>query len=237
MLRLENFSRNYGVKEVIKNLSFELKENEVVCILGPNGAGKTTLLEGIISHHRFYDSKIFYYEKELKTFEDHYQFLMDVSYLGHEPGLFYDISLIENLRYILDLYKTRKKNLKNWDEILHLIDRVGLYHRKNEPLRNFSRGMKQRAGLLRSIITNPKLMLLDEPLTGLDIKGKEFLLEYIQSNKNHSAFLIVTHDDDIFKSVADRYVFMHHGEIIADIVKHKYNLNTKQKIQDLMLSI
>ncbi len=237
MLRLENFSRYYGVKQVIKNLFFELKQNEVVCILGPNGAGKTTLLEGIISHHRFNHSKIFYYEKELKTFEEHYQFLMDVSYLGHEPGLFYDISLMENLKYIIDLYKPTKKNIKSWDEILDLTHQIGLYQRKNEPIRNFSRGMKQRAGLLRSIITNPKILLLDEPLTGLDTKGKEFLLEFIQSYKNEGSFLIVTHDDEAFSSVADRYVFMNHGEIIANIEKQKYNIKTKQKIQDLILRV
>lgn len=234
MLKLENFSRNYGVKEVLKNIFLELKEHEVICILGPNGAGKTTLLEGILSHHRYKKSKIYYYGKELRTIEEHYEFLIDVSYLGHEPGLFYDISLIENLRYILNLYKFKKKDLKSWDEVMFLIEKIGLYYRKNEPIRNFSRGMKQRAGLLRCMITNPKIFLFDEPMTGLDTDGKKFLIECIQSHKNQSSFIIVSHDDEVFNSVVDRYIFINHGEIIANISKDRYNADVKKKIHDLL---
>jgi len=115
-----------------------------------------------------------------------------------------------------------------------LIYQIGLYERRNDLVRNYSRGMKQRAGLLRSIITKPELLLLDEPITGLDIQGKEFLVQFLESFKKNASCIIVTHDEEIFSSIADRYVYLFQGKIIADVCKEKYNQTSKRKIQELI---
>lgn len=229
-----NYSRYYGYKKVLNNINFELKKNQIVCILGPNGAGKTTFLEGILSHHKQEKTEIYFNSKKIQTIQEHYEFLKHVSYLGHEPGLFLDLTLMENLEYIYDLYKPVKNNLYSKGEILEYIVRIGLYHRRNDLIRNYSRGMKQRAGLLRSIITKPEILLLDEPITGLDIKGKEFLIEFLDIYKTYGSCLIVTHDDEIFQLIADRYVYLHKGNIIADVSSEKYNKQAKEKIYELM---
>jgi ABC-type multidrug transport system ATPase subunit len=234
MLRLIEYSRYYGYKKVLDNIDFELHRNQIVCLLGPNGAGKTTFLEGILSHNRQGRTKFYYHSKEIHTLKDHYDFLKNVSYLGHEPGIFLDLTLIENLYYLLELYKPVKENLYTKEEILDLIYQIGLYERRNDLVRNYSRGMKQRAGLLRSIITKPELLLLDEPITGLDIQGKEFLVQFLESFKKNASCIIVTHDEEIFSSIADRYVYLFKGKIIADVCKEKYNQTSKRKIQELI---
>jgi heme exporter protein A len=234
MLKLIDYSRYYGLKQVLFDIDFELQENEIVCFLGPNGAGKTTFLEGILSHHRQGNTKIFYHSKEIQTINEHYKFLIEVSYLGHEPGLFLDLTLMENLQYVIELYEPIKPVLYSFEEILQLIDQIGLYNRRNELLRNYSRGMRQRAGLLRSIITKPKLLLLDEPITGLDKKGKDFLLEFLNFYKKYGSCIIVTHEEEIFHPVADRYIYLHKGRIIGDIPKERYNQLAKEKIQQLI---
>ncbi len=237
MLKLIDYSRYYGYKKVLDNIDFELNQNQIVCLLGPNGAGKTTFLEGILSHNRHGRTKIYYHSKEINNIKEHYDFLKNVSYLGHEPGIFLDLTLTENLEYILDLYQPVKQDLYTKKEILDLIYQIGLYERRNDLVRNYSRGMKQRAGLLRSIITKPELLLLDEPITGLDIQGKEFLIWFLESFKKYSSCIIVTHDDEIFSSIADRYVYLFKGNIIADIPKEKYNHQTKKKIIEIINSI
>lgn len=212
MLKLKNFSRFYGRKQILKNIDLNLNQNEILCILGPNGAGKTTLLEGILSHHRHKDSQIFFNNKEIKTIEEHYHFLENVSYLGHEPGLFLDLTLMENIFYFLDLYKYKRKVL-SIEEIKELLKKTNLYHRKDDLVKNFSRGMKQRSGLIRCMISNPILLLLDEPLTSLDEFSKNFLLEFLSNFKKTGSCLIVTHNDDIFKNIADRFIYLEDGKI------------------------
>lgn len=212
MLKLKNFSRFYGRKQIIKDIDLELNQNEVLCILGPNGAGKTTLLEGILSHHRHNESQLFFNNKEIKTIEEHYEFLENVSYLGHEPGLFLDLTLMENILYFLDLYKYKRKVL-SMEEIKELLKKTNLYHRKDDLIKNFSRGMKQRSGLIRCIISNPILLLLDEPLTSLDEFSKNFLLEFLKDFKKMGSCIIVTHNEEVFKNIADRFIYLENGEI------------------------
>lgn len=212
MLRLENFSRYYGYKKVIKNIELEIKENEILCILGPNGAGKTTLLEGMLSHYRQENSKLFFLGKEIKTLREHYEYLQYVSYLGHEPGLFLDLTLEENIQFFLDLYKYKKKVL-SYTEIEGLLHKLYLYDRKNDFIKNFSRGMKQRAGILRCFLSKPKLLLLDEPLTGLDENSKLFLLELLSEFKKTGSCIVVTHDSIFFKKIVDRSIYLNAGII------------------------
>lgn len=213
MLKLQNFSRYYGYKQVLFDVNLELKEKEILCIFGPNGAGKTTLLEGILSHTRTGNSKLFYKEKEIKTIEEHYEFLKDVSYLGHEPGLFYDLTLWENLQFFLSLYAPAKKDTWQTGEIIEYLKKIQLHHRRNDEVRFFSRGMKQRAGLIRCIITNPKILLLDEPLTGLDQQGKEFLIAYLAEFKQKGSAIVITHDLIPFLDVADTFIHLNQGRI------------------------
>ncbi|MCS7205747.1 MAG: ABC transporter ATP-binding protein [Leptospiraceae bacterium] len=236
MLKLQNFSRYYGSRQVLFNLHLELQSNEILCVLGPNGAGKTTLLEGILSHHRMGESKIFFEGKEIRTLSEHYEFLQHVSYLGHEPGLFLDFNLLENLQYFLSLYQPKKKDVLDWNQIEFYLKEIQLYSRRFEEVRNYSRGMRQRAGLIRCLITNPKILLLDEPLTGMDFQGQKFLLEFLKDFKKRGSVIVVTHDDEAFEEVADRFIALKKGRIIADIPRKKYTTSAKEKLQELLAS-
>ncbi|MFN3604664.1 MAG: ATP-binding cassette domain-containing protein [Leptonema sp. (in: bacteria)] len=212
MLKLKNFSRFYGYKKVINNIDLVLKPNEILCIMGPNGAGKTTLMEGILSHNRHEKSKIFFLDKEINSLQDHYQFLENVSYLGHEPGLFLDLTLTENLRFFLDLYRL-KREVFTRSEIDELLHQTNLFHRKDDLVRNFSRGMRQRAGLIRCIITKPLLLILDEPLTGLDEFSIKFLVGFLKEYKKKGSCILATHNNQVFQNVIDRTIYLNYGRI------------------------
>ncbi len=231
MLKLESYTRFYGYKKILEIPFFELKKNEIVCILGPNGAGKTTFLEGILSHNRQGNTKIYYNNEMIEGMEKHYQFLRNISYLGHEIGLFLDLSLWENLQYFAELYSIQfkpekmSKILKQWE----------LFHRKDDEVRTFSRGMKQKSALIRTMLTEPQILLLDEPLTGLDSRGKTFLIQFLKDFKQNGSVILITHDDEIFFDIVDRFVFLFKGKLIADIPNQKF-FEKKQEILNIIYS-
>ena len=228
MLRLEKFSRHYGPRTVLQNIDLHLKSGEVICIMGPNGAGKTSLIEAVLSHNRPQGARLFFKGSEVQTIDDHNQFLARCAYLGHEPGLLYDLTAIENLRFFADFHCARPPSRNHLESILAFVD---LSFRKNDKARTFSRGMRQRLGLARSMLHDADLSLFDEPLTGLDSQGVSMLVQLLRRIKDcKKSALIVTHDDQPFTGVADRYLFINNGQIIADIASDRYTDQAKQHI-------
>lgn len=202
---------------------------------GPNGAGKTTLLSALISRNPPEKGKIFFHGREISSRSQRQDYLARTAYLGHEPGLFYDLTAIENLQFFHGLFYNRVQNQNNGDKINTLLARCSLEFRKNDPVRSFSRGMKQRLALARVFLQEADIIFADEPLTGLDKKGEKLLLELLETNKAlNRAAIIVTHDETLFRNIADRFIFLNDGRIIADVKHENYNERTKRKIFEML---
>lgn len=197
LLRLENVARLYGQKLVFKGVSLELDAGEIALVAGPNGAGKSTLLRlaaGV---------------EEPTAGEVHCQAEPGkIGYLGHATFIYPQLSALENL-----LFWTRYWGHKRDDTLLNqALERMGLAHAAYERAGRFSRGMAQRLSLARVFILAPKLLLLDEPGTGLDIASRNILAREIASAKDRGAAILwVSHHMEQDLPLADKVLAIKDG--------------------------
>ncbi|WP_061207146.1 ABC transporter ATP-binding protein [Leptospira santarosai] len=180
----KDLSYSIGKKRILKQISFALFRGELVLLRGDNGVGKTTLLKVILNHERHKDSFSFIGSESAKP---------RISYLGHELGLYTSLSLEENLRYFLSIAKMEYTK----DKVETLLKLFRLWARKQDPIFTFSRGMKQKAALVRTLLTGGDLILLDEPFTAFDRSGLETAIRVLEEYSLNSAVLLVTHDPEI----------------------------------------
>ena len=186
MLQVRNLSKRYGNRLVLRGIDLDLGAGDCIGISGANGAGKSTLLK-ILAHRSAYDGGSVVYSERIRPF--------DVSWLGHEPGLYLDFSAQENLEFFARL--SGNGDTANVEGILA---RVGLGRTGQKRLREFSRGMKQRAALGRLLVEKRWLWLLDEPTTGLDIHAKELLRDLVDEHREDGgSVMLVTHHRDVME--------------------------------------
>ena len=208
MLSLINVTKRFGYRPVLNRACLEIKQGEAVGLLGKNGSGKSTLLR-IVSRILSYDfGSILWNGKPLMSSKlDSRRFLL---YLGHEPGLYPPLSALENLQLVANIYgedSSRKRIEKH-------LEAVGVDYSREGPIREFSRGMLQRLSLAKASIISWKLLLLDEPTTGLDSDGIELLSYMVESwKKEGRSLLVVSHDKLWISKYMDRVVVLENGEI------------------------
>ncbi len=218
ILQVKNLSKSFGKNPIIKNITFDIKEGEIVGFVGPNGAGKTTTLK-LISSLIYPDSgKIVINGHDL--LKEREAALSNVSAIIENPGLYTYLSGKENMEFIR---KVRGKSNKEMDFIINYI---GLSNRINDSVKKYSLGMKQRLALGMCILSEPKLLILDEPTNGLDPTGNiEFrnLITSLVKEKKISVFLS-SHILSEVDKICDRVLFIKEGELILT--------NSNQKNRD-----
>ena len=158
VVEVENVYKCYSLTEVIKHCSFQIYEGEIYGLLGTNGAGKTTLMKMILGLQRIDSGSILVLGKQAGV---HPEYLSEIGSMIETPVFYEHLNAKELLSMHL-MYMNKKANIP---DVLHL---VGLGHAGEKPVSQYSLGMKQRLGLARAIIHRPKLLILDEPLNGLD---------------------------------------------------------------------
>ncbi|TGK34598.1 ABC transporter ATP-binding protein [Leptospira gomenensis] len=185
LLVCKDLSYSIGKKKILKQVSFSLFRGDLVLLRGENGVGKTTLLRVILNHES---------QKNRFTFGSSVDSRKPkIAYLGHELGLYTSLSLEENLRYFLSISGVPTSQISAEP----LLRSFRLWTRRQDPIFTFSRGMKQKAALIRAILTGGDLILLDEPFTALDRSGLETAIHLLSEYSQNSAILIVTHDSGI----------------------------------------
>lgn len=191
-----------GYKKIFKNLNFSLYQNEFSILTGENGSGKSTLLK-LISH--------FSKHKEFKAypFDKKRPFL---SYLGHENGLYSSLSLKENLEFFNGVLPSKR----NPEEINFLLKSFNLEKRLEDPVHTFSEGMKKKSGIIRALLPASEILLMDEPLNGLDSKSKDAFLEILKQIKSTTTIVLVSHETESISKIAGRKLVIKSGAIIND---------------------
>ncbi|MCR9141559.1 MAG: heme ABC exporter ATP-binding protein CcmA [bacterium] len=239
-LRLAGLTKRYGYRRALIDVELDLAAGEIVCLLGPNGAGKSTLLSALTSRNPPDGGEIFFQDRPVRTIEERRAFLAGIGFLGHEPGLFLDMTAAENLSFFLSIndrrYTARKRDASEYRKrVDELLTRTGLAGRRDDRVRTYSRGMQQRLGLCRVFLTQPDLVLLDEPLTGLDREGAQAMRELLRDfAARGGAALITTHDEDFFRETASRYVFLKQGRLIADITADRYTPASRARVHEML---
>lgn len=187
----KDLSYSIGKKRILKQVSFSLFRGEFALLRGDNGAGKTTLLRAILNHEHHKDCFSFYTSEE--NLQSASSRSPQISYLGHELGLYTSLGLEENLRYFLSIARMEYPA----EKVETLLKSFKLWSRRFDPVFTFSRGMKQKAALVRALLTGGDLILLDEPFTALDRSGLETAVRLLEEYSQNSAVLMVTHDPGI----------------------------------------
>ena len=191
-LQCKDISKNYNGKVIFKNVNFELTENTSLVITGKNGSGKSTLLK-VISHLIRLDRGSINLEVGgIKIPRE--KFFTKIGLFAPYLNLYDELTASENLDFFYDL-KIEKKDDKK-ERIKFLLEKVGLYNRRSDLLRNYSSGMKQRLKLAYAVMGSPALLLMDEPRTNLDEQGIAVVYEFAEEQKKNGILVLATNEKE-----------------------------------------
>ena len=209
-LSLKNISKKYKDKEILKNITFDINEGELVCILGPSGCGKTTLLNIIGGFVSDYSGDVLLSNENINNIPPEKR---EIATVFQSFGLFTHKNVIDNVSYGLKLLKI-DKNMRG-KRARDMLEKVGLAGYEKKKIKELSGGEQQRVAIARSMVLNPKLLLLDEPLSNLDVHLRDVMRKEIKRIQKQFGvtMIIVTHDqEDAFK-LADRVIVINEGHI------------------------
>jgi len=203
---LTKIVKQFGRFAALRGVTAEFAPGRLYAILGDNGAGKTTLLRtlaGLIRPTRGSVSVLG--TKDLRAI------CKQVGYMAH-PSLLYDeMSGMENLRYFARLY-----GIEDARRCALLITTVGLDPAVTRPIGQYSQGMRQKMSLARALLNDPKVVLLDEPFSNVDVRSaREMVILLAQLRDQHKTVFVVTHQGALLENVADEFVWMEAGEIVS----------------------
>jgi len=211
-IEVENLRKRFGNIVAVGNVSFSVEKGEVFGFLGPNGAGKTTtirMLTGILTPDA---GKVVIEGINLR--ENQIQAKMKMGVVPEIGNVYVDLTAKQNL-YLAGKYYGLPKNIlvKKSEELLSTL---GLHDRRNDPVRTFSKGMKQRISIACAIIHNPHILFLDEPTEGLDVQSRRLIIKTITDmNKNGSTIFLTTHNIEEANKLCERVCIINKGEIVA----------------------
>lgn len=227
MIEIKKLIKQADNKIILKGIDLSIKQGETVAILGPNGAGKSTLLKVLATLIKPSSGLVKINGLDLK--KDQIEVKKSFGYLPHSSLLYDHYSPLENLIFFGKLYGV--KNIEK--RAVELVKEVGLSFFINDPVKNFSRGMIQRIAIARAIVHEPKILLLDEPHTGLDQGAISILNNVILSMKEKgSTTLMVTHDFKQAAEICDRIIIIKNGKIADDFrIKDKSLTFVSEKYQ------
>jgi len=225
VIELKELTKQFKAKTAVHKASFKIARGEIFGLIGQNGAGKSTLLKMIGGLIYPTSGKIHYFNQELGENQLYYE---RMGLLIEEAGLFPGYTAYENLELLAISYgmKNRKKQIKQ------LLELVGLKHTNKTKVKNFSTGMKQRLGIAIALLGSPDVLILDEPINGLDPQGIKEIRELILDlNKAGLTIIVSSHILEELSKVATRYAIIHQGKIMETISKDELLLQCEERIE------
>jgi lipopolysaccharide export system ATP-binding protein len=215
ILRAENLMKSYSGKRVVKDISLQLKQGEIVGLLGPNGAGKTTSFYMIVGLIKPNSGKIYLDEKDITKFPMYKRAQSGIGYLAQEASVFRKMSVENNILSVLQLTNLSKKEQKNKME--YLLDEFGLTHIRKNRGDLLSGGERRRTEIARALATDPMFILLDEPFAGVDPLAVEDIQKIVtELTKKNIGILITDHNVRETLAITDRTYLMFEGNILKD---------------------
>lgn len=213
MLRAENIMRQYGKRKVVKGVSFEVNQGEIVGLLGPNGAGKTTSFYMVVGLVKPNEGKIFLDEQDITSEPMYRRAQLGVGYLPQEPSVFRTLSIEDNIKAVLEMTKLTKKEQSI--KLEALLDEFGLAHKRTFIGNHLSGGERRRTEIARALATDPSFILLDEPFAGVDPIAVEDIQKIVYQLKLRNIGVLITdHNVQETLSITDRAYLLYDGSIL-----------------------
>ena len=212
-LKVENLKKIYGRKEVVKEVSLNIKRGEVVGLLGPNGAGKTTSFYMITGMIRPNKGKIYFDDQDITNIPMYKRARMGMGYLAQEPSIFTKLSVEDNLRLVLEITDLNKVDQRK--RLEELLEEFSIGHIRESKAMMLSGGERRRTEIARSLIMNPDFILLDEPFAGIDPIAVEDIQNIVQTLKNKGIGILITdHNVRETLSITDRAYLLYDGRVL-----------------------
>ena len=205
--------KRYKNKYVVKDVNIEVKQGEVVGLLGPNGAGKTTTFYMIVGMIKPTDGKVFLNQQEISKLAMYKRARMGIGYLPQEASVFRKLSVHDNIMAVLQMMKLTQKERD--EKCIQLMENFGVLHLSKSKGYMLSGGERRRVEIARSLVTDPKFILLDEPFAGIDPIAVEDIMKIVHDLKNRNIGVLVTdHNVHETLSITDRAYLLFEGQIL-----------------------
>jgi lipopolysaccharide export system ATP-binding protein len=212
-LRAENIIKKYKKRTVVKGVSIEVNQGEIVGLLGPNGAGKTTSFYMIVGLVTPNEGKIFLDGEDITDLPMYKRAQNGIGYLAQEASIFRKLSVEDNIKAILEMTKLSKSEQK--EKLESLLDEFGLQHVRKNRGDLLSGGERRRTEIARCLATDPKFILLDEPFAGVDPIAVEDIQAIVASLKQKNIGILITdHNVDETLAITDRTYLLFEGNIL-----------------------
>ena len=234
VLEVKNVVKSYGSLKAVDQVSFDIQKGEIFGLLGPNGAGKTTLISSIMTLEKFESGEIFVCGHNVQKKPSLIKSL--VGFMPQEiivHGYF-------TVKEVVEFYSGFCGVWPDSDRIDYLLKKFDLWEQKNKKVRALSGGMKRRLLIVKSLVHSPKLLLLDEPTAGVDIKLRSSIWKFIREIKAETSILFTTHYLEEAENLCDRVAFIHRGkikqigptqELISKLTTRKVLIKTSQNLE------
>ena len=213
ILRAENIVKKYRKRTVVKGVSFEVNQGEIVGLLGPNGAGKTTSFYMIVGLIQPFSGKIFIDDEDITNQPVYKRAKKGIGYLAQEASVFRNLSIENNLRAVLEMTKYTKEYQK--EKLETLIEEFGLQHIRKSKGIQLSGGERRRTEIARALAIDPKFILLDEPFAGVDPIAVEDIQQIVMKLKEKNIGVLITdHNVHETLNITDRSYLLFEGSIL-----------------------
>ena len=204
-LSVKNLNKSFDGKQILKDLSFDLMEGEFLSILGPSGCGKTTLLRILIGLDHADSGRILKGGRDISGLSS---YARGMGIVFQNYALFPNMTVLKNVQYALTLRKETKKDAEAI--AIRTLEQVGLLDQMHKRPNQLSGGQQQRVAIARTLATNPDIILLDEPISALDVTNREIMKAELKAlqKKFNVTMLFITHDQEEAFFLSDRIMVM-----------------------------
>ena len=215
ILRAENIAKSYSGRQVVKDISLEVKQGEIVGLLGPNGAGKTTSFYMIVGMIKPNSGKIFLNDEEITSYPMYNRAQKGIGYLAQEASIFRKLSVEDNIMSVLQFTDLSKKEQKI--KLESLIEEFNINHVRKNRGDLLSGGERRRTEIASCLASDPKFILLDEPFAGVDPIAVEDIQSIVAHLKDRNIGILITdHDVQATLAITDRTYLMYQGGILKE---------------------
>ena len=229
IIEVKHLHKVFGDLEVLKDISFNVEEGEVICLIGPSGSGKSTLLRCLNKLEEKQDGDIVILGENISEIKKINQFRENIGMVFQHFNLFPNYTVLQNMTLAPTMLKKMSK-VEAVKKAEQLLDRVGLLDKKDVYPVTLSGGQKQRVAIARALAMNPKIMLFDEPTSALDPEMVGEVLDVMKKLAEEGiTMIVVTHEMGFARNVANRVVFINDGVIQENTTPQEFFENPKNE--------
>jgi len=242
MLKVEDIHISFGALKALNGVSLEIQKGEILAIIGPNGAGKTTLINVINGVYHPSQGRIFFEDKDLTTMPPHHIAALGIARTFQNVALFKGMTVLDNILVGRNLGMrssffsqgiywgfSQKEEVRHREAVERVIDWLEIEHIRKTPAGMLPYGLQKRVELGRALAAEPKLLLLDEPMAGMNLEEKEDIARFILDANEElgTTIALIEHDMGVVMDISDRVVVLDFGEKIGQETPEEIRRNEK----------